>query len=426
MNTLFTNAVLLLPDGNTEEGCLGVAENKIAFVGQVPEGFEAHKVIDCGRNLLMPGLVNTHTHLPMTLFRSRADDLELSDWLQNHIWPMEDRYLNDDTVYWGSLLGLAEMIRGGTTCINDMYFFADSICEAAAQAGMRGLIGRCVVTGDDEGQSRIAESIDLFKKWDGAENGRIRCCFTPHAEYTCTPGVLQEVHELAEKYDTKYHIHVSETYSEHEECKGRHGGKTPVALLNSLNILDERCLLAHCVHADAEDIGLIAQSGATVLHCPQSNLKLGSGIAPLPLMLAARANVALGTDGAASNNNLDMFEELRLSATLHKGLTGNATVVNARQALYMATRGGAQALGFSSGALEAGRLADIILVDRHAPHMLPHTNDLSLAVYSAGASDVLLTMIDGRVLYERGEFYTLDLERIISEIQRINDTMGGL
>lgn len=417
MNTLFTNARILLATGEVVSGCLGVADKLIAFVGDVPEGFLAQRVIDCGGDLLMPGLVNAHSHMAMTLFRNAADDMELSAWLRERIWPLEDRLTAQDA-YWGAMLAAAECIRGGCTCINDMYFFMDQTAKAVADSGMRALLGQGIITGNDDGKSRMALAKSLFEEYDGAEDGRIRIGITPHAEYTCNSATLAAAGDLAQKLNAPLHVHLSETFQEHEECKLRHG-LTPAAYLASLGMLHEKTLLAHCVHIDEDDAALIGAARAHVLHCPQSNLKLGSGIAPVPVMLAHRINISLGTDGAASNNNLDMFEELRLAATLHKGIAANATVVTAKQALSMATVNGAFALGFNAGRLAPGALADLIRIDTKVPNMLPGNDLRSAAVYSAAAADVRMTMVNGRILYENGAFYSLDLERVSSEVLRI-------
>lgn len=421
MNTLFNNAYIVTPN-EVIRGCLGVSENRIAFVGEVPEGFSAQRVVDCGGNILAPGLVNTHTHIPMVLFRSSADDMPLQQWLEEKIFPLEAQ-LDEDSAYWGAMLAAAELIRGGVTCINDMYYFSDKLAEAMSQAGMRALLSRCVMSGDDDGVSRLDEAIAFHKRWNGTENDRIRVSIAPHAEYTCSHNTLIKCFEAAQNLGAKYHIHCSETHFEHEDCKERNGGLTPVALMDKLGVLSKDSLLAHCVHVELDDIARMAAKGATALHNPQSNLKLGSGIAPVPLMLAHKVNVSLGTDGAASNNNQDMFEEMRLAATLHKGVTNNATTVTTGQAFSMATVVGSRALGFNSGALEAGRVADIIMIDSHSAHMLPHTNTLSLLVYSAQSLDVLLTMVDGRILYERGEYYSLDMDLIASKAQQIYDRL---
>ncbi len=423
MNTLFTNAQLLMPDATIVSGCLGVCENKIAFVGKQPEDFQAQRVIDCDQNLLMPGFVNAHTHLPMTLFRSAADDLALQDWLFNNIFPLEDQ-LTSESVYWGSLLAIAEMIRAGITCINDMYFFSEAIIKAMVSSGMRGLISRAVTSDDNQGgKTRLNEAVALYDDWNGSENDRIRISMAPHAEYTCSDEDLKAVAEVAHKLNCPVHVHVSESFSEHEECKAKHG-VTPLQRLDRFGLIHSKSMLAHCVHLELDDIALVTARNAHILHCPQSNLKLGSGVAPVPLFMAQKINIALGTDGAASNNNLDLLEELRLCALLHKGVNNNATMVNAQQAIAMATRGGALAVGFESGLLQEGSLADIIMIDTHALHMMPKNNLLAHVAYSAQSSDVLLTMIDGNILYERGEFYSLDIEQICSQVQFFADQLS--
>ena len=419
MNTLFTNATILRADGSVTRGCLGVADDTIAFVGQVPEDFLPQRRIDCDGDILMPGLVNTHVHLAMTLFRNAADDMELQSWLRDRIWPLEDKLTGEDA-YWGTMLAVAESLKGGCTAVNDMYFFMDRVADAAAETGIRALLGQGIISGDDSGKSRLATAEKLFRDYDGAEEGRIHIAITPHAEYTCSEETLCACGDLAEKLKAPLHIHLSETYQEHEECKVRHQ-LTPLAYLSSLGMLHDRTLLAHCVHCDADDVALLGASRARVLHCPQSNLKLGSGIAPIPLMLAHKVNISLGTDGAASNNNLDMFEEMRLAALLHKGVTMNATEVSAHQALCMATANGAAALGIKAGVLEPGYLADIVRLDTHSPAMIPLNNPVSAVVYGASAGDVRMTMINGRVLYENGEFYTLDIDRVEAEVLRLKE-----
>lgn len=422
MNTLFVNAQLLMPDATIIRGCLGVCDNIISFVGDQPEDFQAQRIIDCDGNLLMPGFVNAHTHLPMTLFRSAADDLALKEWLFDHIFPLEDQ-LTTENVYYASLLAIAEMLRAGITCINDMYFFSETIAKAMAHSGMRGLISRAVTSDENNGgQVRLNEAIELFNTWNHTENDRIRIAMAPHAEYTCSDTDLQAVSDAARHLNCPIHVHVSESFAEHEECKAKHG-MTPLQRLDRFGLIHSKSMLAHCVHLELDDIALVTARNAHILHCPQSNLKLGSGIAPIPLFMAQKINIALGTDGAASNNNLDILEELRLCALLHKGITNNATIVNAQQAIAMSTRGGALAVGFDAGILKEGSLADIIMIDIQAPHMLPKRNLMAHIAYSAQSHDVLLTMVDGRILYERGEYYSLDIEQISAQVQYFADQL---
>lgn len=422
MKLLFSNAQLLLPDGRIEEGCLGIEGERIAFVGEMPKDFQPDRNINCENNLLMPGFVNAHTHLPMTLFRSAADDVELNSWLFDHIFPLEDK-LTEESAYWGTQLAMLELLRCGVTCVNDMYFFSDAVARSIDESGMRALIGRGISSDDHGGgPKRLEEGAELYKRWHGKAEGRIQVSIAPHAEYTCSDEDLEAAANLAKELNCRIHVHVSESFSEHEQCKEKHG-MTPLFRLEKFGLIGPQSLLAHCVQVELEDIALIAAKKAHILHCPQSNCKLGSGIAPLPVFMAQKINIALGTDGAGSNNNLDLLEEIRLCALIHKGFNNNATMVNALQAISMGTRGGALALGFDSGILEAGALADIIMIDTSAPHMLPRNNLVAHIAYSAQSSDVLLTMINGKILYERGEYYSLDADLISRNAQRFAEEM---
>lgn len=420
IQTLFRNAQILLPDASVLRGALGVSGNRIAFVGNVPADFQAQRIVDCEGHILMPGLVNAHTHLPMTLLRGRGEGLPLQRWLQEQISPLEGQ-LTEDMIYWGALLAAAEMIRSGSCAFNDMYFHVDAIAEAMGNSGLRGLIGPTIVSPFD--QTKRNARFSVYEKWHSKYNDRLRFAVAPHAEYSCDGGTLKNCIAFARDLGAPLHIHISETAQEHQVCKDRNGGKTPVQLLDSLGGL-EGALLAHCVHIEKQDMRLIAEKGAVVLHNPQSNLKLGSGIAPVPAMLAQGCKVALGTDGAASNNNLDMFEELRLAATLHKGVHQDPLLIGVQQALDMATAHGADAIGFESGRLEMGKLADIVMIDAHSPAMLPGHDPAADLVYSASSGDVLLNMVDGEILYERGEFYTLPYEEIRSQVQRIGESLS--
>ena len=413
MNTLFKNAKLLTRGGAPViSGSLGVSGDKIAFVGECPGGFEADTVIDCAGDLLMPGFVNAHTHLAMTLFRGAADDLPLHEWLNNRIWPMENR-LDQDACYWGCMLAAAEMIRFGVTSSNDMYFFTEAAVRAIDESGLRALLCRAVITADRENKLyMLDEAVALFNQYNNAADGRITMCLGPHAEYTCDAETLSAIAESAAKLGARIHVHVSETAFEHEACIKRNS-LTPVALFDKLGLLNERSMLAHCVHVDDNDIALIAARRASVLHCPQSNLKLASGIAPVPKMLEAGINVALGTDGAASNNNLNMFEELQLTALLHKGVSHNAKAVSIAESLAIATENGAKALGIDAGILGENKKADIILLSTRGAHWQPHNDLAAHAVYSASGGDVRLTMVNGKLLYKDGEYTTLDVERIV-------------
>ncbi len=415
MKTLLKGAMALNPEG-TEfiRADVAVENGKIALVGDCA-GFIADEVISLDNCLLMPAFVNAHTHLPMTLFRGAADDMPLLTWLETRIWPVEDRLSASDALA-AARLACAELIRSGVSAFNDMYFFTDTFIEAVSESGLRGALCRAITSGGDD--FRVDEAISLHDKWHGAENGRISVSFGPHAEYTCSRETLLRTRDEANKRNALLHIHCSESQEEHAQCIERHG-KTPVAWFDELGLLSERTLLAHCVQITDEDIAIIAARGATVLHNPQSNLKLGSGIAPVPKLLQAGVNVALGTDGAASNNNLDMFEEMRLAATLHKGYTRDPVAVAAETALKMATVNGAKALRLGCKALEAGEPADLAAISLEHPHMNPLNDALKIVVYSAGMGDVALNMTDGKVLYYKGEYKTLDIEKIKFEANEI-------
>ena len=433
MSYYFQNARILMGDYEAlplQNAVILVQDGRIAYAGyaeQAPEVPEDAEVIDVMGRIILPGLVNAHTHSAMTVFRGAADDLPLHRWLNDRIWPMEAK-LDDEAVYWGSMLAIAEMIRGGVTAFNDMYFFTEQTVRAVEHTGIRALLTRCVTCNEtDEASIRqgVQRAADCFAQFDGAAQGRIRVSIAPHAEYTCSAPFLRALGEKAQELGARVHIHVSETKEEHEQCKQRHGGLTPIGLLDALGVLDNPTLAAHCVYVDAHDLAIMQQKHVSVLHCPGSNLKLASGIAPVPAMLAHGLRIALGTDGAASNNNLNMFEELQAVAMLHKGTSGDASMVRAAQALRMATQNGAQALGLSSGVLAAGEPADLIIVDIHKPHMMPMYNALHNIVYSAQASDVWMTMVDGKVLYHDGSYQTLDIEQILYEASRVAARLGS-
>lgn len=433
MSYYFQNARILMGDYEAlplQNAVVLVQDGRIAYAGyaeQAPEVPEDAEVIDVMGRIILPGLVNAHTHSAMTVFRGAADDLPLHRWLNDRIWPMEAK-LDDEAVYWGSMLAIAEMIRGGVTAFNDMYFFTEQTVRAVEHTGIRALLTRCVTCNEtDEASIRqgVQRAADCFAQFDGAAQGRIRVSIAPHAEYTCSAPFLRALGEKAQELGARVHIHVSETKEEHEQCKQRHGGLTPIGLLDALGVLDNPTLAAHCVYVDAHDLAIMQQKHVSALHCPGSNLKLASGIAPVPAMLAHGLCIALGTDGAASNNNLNMFEELQAVATLHKGTSGDASMVRAAQALRMATQNGAQALGLSSGVLAAGEPADLIIVDIHKPHMMPMYNALHNIVYSAQASDVWMTMVDGKVLYHDGAYQTLDIEQILYEASRVAARLGS-
>ncbi len=395
---------------------VGVRDGKIALVGTAGPQDKYDRVISADGCALLPGLVNCHGHAAMTLFRGIADDLPLKPWLEEKIWPLEAR-LTAECVYWGSMLAMAEMIRGGITTFADMYFFEEETAKAAQKAGMRAVLSRGIAAGPNINNA-LLESRQLAEKWHQEGDGRITIQLGPHALYTCPPQQLTAVLDLATELDLALQIHVSETKGEVEESFARYG-KSPVAVLEEAGLFQFPVLAAHCVHVSHEDIDILAGHNVHVSHNPVSNLKLGSGIAPVPQMLKAGLVVGLGTDGASSNNNLDMFLEMRLAALLHKGIANDPTLMPAGLALEMATSMGAKALFLQDvGYIQEGLKADLTLVDLNRPHLSPRHEPHAAIAYAAKASDVTMVMVDGKILLEDGRLTTIDEERTIYEAQR--------
>lgn len=413
---LLKRAEVLLPAGQVIVADIAIEGNTIAGVGDL-SGWQADTIIDCHNKLAIPGFVNTHTHAAMTLFRSYADDMLLMDWLKHKIWPAEANLTGED-VYWGTMAAIAEMIKSGTTCFADMYFFMDDVARAAQESGMRAVLSRGMAGVAPTGAQALVESESFFKDWHKAADGRITVMLGPHAPYTCPPDYLMKVVELARKLGAQIHIHLSETAGEVADCHKLYG-KSPIVLMNELGVLDCGVLAAHCVHLSREDIELIAQKKVRVAHNPGSNMKLASGIAPVKELFDAGICVGVGTDGAASNNNLDLLEEMRLAALLHKVSTGDPTILPAGTAVDMATKHGAEAVGLggSIGRLEIGYKADIVLFDMHRPHWYPRHDRLSLLTYAASSSDVHTVIIDGKIVLADGRLTTMDEEKIMREAQ---------
>lgn len=417
--TMLIKNVGLYRGGKVEEGKNILIEGmRIRSFPENVEGISSDEVIDGKGMLALPGLINTHTHVAMTLFRSYADDLALMDWLQNMIWPAE-AHLDDDIVYWGSMLAFAEMIRGGTTAFCDMYMFMESCAKAAEKAGIRGNIARGLAGVTPNGEKALEENIRLYQDWNNACDGRIRVMLGPHAPYTCPPEYLKKVRDASEKYGIPIHIHLAETKGEVETCIEKFG-ITPIALMNQIGLFDRPTLAAHCVHVNEEDIQIMAEKHVCVAHNPGSNLKLASGIAPVPKMRSAGITVGLGTDGASSNNKLDMFAEMRLAALIHKAATLDPFAVKADEAMQMGTVDGAKCLGYDDlGALDEGKLADIILIDRSGYHWKPRFNSISLAVYAGNSMDVDTVIVNGRLLMRGKELLTIDKEQLDFETERV-------
>ncbi len=366
----------------------------------------------------IPGLINTHNHAAMSLFRSYADDLPLRDWLENKIFPAEAKLTGND-VYWGTSLALLEMLRGGTTTFVDMYYHMDEVARACLESGVRAVLSHGIVGINSLlGHKTFQGATNFARKWNNEGNGRIKAILGPHAPYTCPPEFLKKVLKKTEQFNTTFHIHLAESRQEMQDSLDKYQ-KTPVGLMQEIGLFERAVLAAHCVHLTEEDIDILVSREVGISHNPGSNLKLGSGIAPLTELLNRNARLGLGTDGAASNNNLDMFEEIRLASLLQKGYREDPTLISANEALGMATRGGARALGMEYiGVLKEGAKADLALLDFQKPHLQPHADPVAHIVYSASAGDVETVIVDGKILVEKGVCQTLDEEKILFEAAR--------
>lgn len=376
-------------------------------------------VVDGEGCLFIPGLVNAHTHLAMTLLRNVAPDVPLDRWLAEHIWPRERR-LRPGDVYWGALLGLAEAIRSGTTAVADMYFFVDEVAEAVEEAGVRALLSYGVVAlAPDRIEPELAEAERFVRSWDGGAEGRIRAALSPHAPSTCPAEVWKRATALAHELKVPLHTHLAETREEVERFRTE-TGQSPTEWLEELGALSVPLIAAHCVHVSEKDIEILAAHGASAVHCPTSNLRLGCGIAPVAELLSGGVNVALGTDGAASAGDLNMVEEVRLASLLAKARSGPAALPPA-DALRLATAGGAAALGLGKegGTIEPGRRADGVLVGTTGPHFCPGGDPVADLVYGGQGLDVRAVFVDGRPLLLGGEFQALDLEKILARCRRV-------
>ena len=425
MKTLFRNAdILLFENGiyNVLKGAfLAVDDDRISYIGKDKPDGNFDSVKDMTGKLLMSGFYNCHNHCPMVLLRGVGSDLPLNEWLFNKVFPIEDK-LTAEEIYSGTNLALLEMLACGTVSFSDMYFEPQVTAKAVAEAGMKANITRPVQSFDPNEEAkdsfRIAQSIALYDEWNKAENERILIDFSIHAEYTCTEKIARAYSEECNKRNGLMHIHLSETVKEHNECKEKHG-KTPTQWFNDLGAFDSRAFAAHCVTLEDSDMEIILDKGVNVVHNPSSNMKLGSGFARVQKMLDMGINVALGTDGAASNNNLDMMEEMHLASIIHNGYMQDATVMKADTVIEMATLNGALLQGRNDcGELKIGNKADIIAISLDAPHLRPVIDEKALVTYSAQSSDVCMTMVDGKILYENGEYLTLDKEKIYYYIEK--------
>ena len=427
MDTLFSGITAVPLDGRDtvlRDAYVGVTDDKIAYIGDKPPKEKAKRVIPGAHRVLMPGLCNAHTHTPMTLLRGYADDYDLHTWLHEHIFPAEDR-MTGDMIYWGTSLALMEMLAGGTTAFTEMYGNMLHVGRAVAESGMKANIAQALMhIGEEEydvkNDPRFAQTRELVDEYHDYDVGRIRVDVSVHAEYTSTRPVWQEAARYAIDKGLGMNVHLSETREEHEACKERYHGRTPAYLFDAAHVFHVRATAAHCVWVENDDIEIMREMGVTAAHCPVSNAKLACGTANVPLMLERGVNVALGTDGVASNNSHDMFEEMKAAATLNKLARRDPEAVRAADVLRMATRNGylAQGRAGEGGQIEIGCEADLTMLDFDKPHLTPCHNAVSNLVYAAKGSDVCLTMVRGRILYENGEFLTLDAERVKAEVRK--------
>ncbi len=434
MDIVIKNGTILTMDPDNsihEKGFLGVTGDTISLVGTdgnaPPEG---EKVIDARGGLVLPGLINGHTHAAMTLFRGLADDLPLMDWLNHYIFPVESR-MDADFVHTGTLLACAEMIMSGTTTFCDMYLFEQEVARAAHLAGMRCIVGEVLYDFESPNYGPVEKGLEyteaMIREWSA--DPLVSVAVEPHSLFTCSPGLLVACHDLARKHEVPLVIHVAETLTEIEEIQGKYR-KTPLAHLDSLGMLGPHLIADHCVHLDQQDMELLHENDVKVIHNPESNMKLASGVAPVPDMIMRGITVGLGTDGCASNNNLDLFTEMDTAAKLHKVHRMDTTVMDAITVFRMATIEGARALGLEQdiGSLEVGKKADIIILDTQKPHLTPLFNPFSHIVYAAKGNDVSHTIINGRIVMEDRRLLTLPLpdlfEKVDNQANRVRGWLG--
>lgn len=408
-----------------ENGAIAVKDGSIVDIGEttlLQKKFVADQEINASGKLVLPGLINTHTHSPMTIFRGYADDLHLKEWLYDHIFPIESEFVTPENVRTGTRLAIAEMLLSGTTTFNDMYYYVDEMAKVVDQVGVRAVLTESLIDfsapNNPSPEHCIRMSEELIKKWQ--HHPLITIGVSAHALYTTSPEVIKKGKALADKNNLPFNIHVAETRGEYELTQKEYG-MTPVQFLDSIGVLGSNVIAAHSVHLTPEDIEIYARRGVGVAHNPQCNMKLASGVAPVPAFLKAGVKVGIGTDGVASNNDLDLFDEVRSAAFIHKLNSQNPTVLDALTALELVTIGGARVLGMEEkiGSLEVGKRADIIILDMDQPHAHPVYNIYSLIIYSLRGSDVETVLVDGRLMVQNRKLVTLDLDRLYDKVEQL-------
>ncbi len=425
MKTLFKNCDIVASDDDgfkvIKNGFCGIDGAVISYIGEAAPAEKYDVVKDMSGKVLYPGLVNTHNHAVMTLLRGIGSDLPLKEWLYDNMFPTEDRLRAADAKA-GTELAILEMLSTGTVSFSDMYYFSDTTAECVLSSGMKANLCRGISAFDPsekyEDSYRTREALDLYNGYNGAGDGKLKIDLSVHAEYTCLETIARQHSEKCRELGAIMHIHLSETMAEHESCIEKYG-KTPAEWFDSLGTFDSPTVAAHCVWATDSDLELLKTKGVSPVHCPTSNLKLGSGFARVQKMLDMGLCVGLGTDGAASNNNLNMLEELHLCSIVHNGFNQDPTIMKPAGTIKMATRNGALMQGRTDcGCIKVGSRADIIAVDFDRPHMLPAFDPLAMLCYSAQGSDVCMTMVDGKILYENGDFLTIDKDRVYHDVRK--------
>jgi 5-methylthioadenosine/S-adenosylhomocysteine deaminase len=420
--------ILTLDENDTkiQNGALVIKGDTIIAVGKAEEiekSFSGRRIIDAQNCVVMPGLINSHTHAAMTCFRGLADDLELMDWLNNYIFPAEAKNVNEELVYWGSLLACAEMIKSGTTTFCDMYIFEDETAKAAKEAGIRCLLGEVLFDFPSPNVKTPEEGIEytriLIEKWES--DPLVNIVVEPHALYTCSPSLLKAAKALADRYSVPLATHLLENRGEVEQLRDKLG-KRPTDFLREIGLLDERFFAFHCVCMDEDDIRIFKDHGSKVVYNPESNMKLASGSAPVSNMIKSGVVVGLGTDGCASNNNLDMIQEMDTAAKLEKVVSLDPTLMSAKTVMRMATCEGAKVLGMDSriGFFGPGMKADVIIIDLNKPHLTPIYDEYSALVYSANGSDVTTSIINGKIVMENRNLLTINEDEVIKKVEDIS------
>jgi 5-methylthioadenosine/S-adenosylhomocysteine deaminase len=422
---LLIHGCVILPmrgKGLIEDGVIAIKDGKIAFVGRslsAPQ-IEAEETIKAKGKVAMPGLINCHTHVAMTLFRGLAEDKPLDVWLRETIWPLETKLASGD-VYAGALLGCLEMLKSGTTCFADMYFHESAVAKAVSESGLRGVLAEGILEAGNKkmGEETFNRSVNFAKNFQGFSDGRVTTMLAPHAAYSCSPELLKEIRSKALELGIGVHIHLAESAEMFKELEKRYGC-SEVEFLHRLGFFKGHVLAAHCINLSESDRRILAEHGVNVVHVPVANMKFGLGVAKIKELIDLGVNVALGTDGPASNNSLDMFETMKFAALLQKHVYRNSEVLSAYQVLRMATLDGAKALGLETaiGSLEVGKKADIILVDLSKPHLRPLHDVYATLVYSARGADVDTVIVDGKVLMENRRVKTLDEETVMEKAER--------